>query len=109
MGQELPLNLLGTVHGMNYRREVYEEGIPNGLDDVTMMLGDRLADNLIVYLQQPQHAGFVSPHLATEADDVGEHDRGQPPCLCGLRAGIALCHGGDYRAGGPQLSNRCVF
>ena len=35
-------------------------------------------------LQQPQHAGFVRAHLATKADDVGEHDRGQPASLSPL-------------------------
>jgi hypothetical protein len=57
-------------------------------------------------LQQPQHAGFVATHLAAETHDVGEHDRGQPPRLCGLRAHAVLGHGGDYRARGLQLSNR---
>ena len=33
--------------------------------------------------------GFVRAHLAAKADDVGEHDRGQPPllhrcCLAGV-------------------------
>ena len=32
---------------------------------------------LIVHLQQPQHAGFVAAHLAAKAHHVGEHDGGQ--------------------------------
>ena len=32
-------------------------------------------------VQQPQRAGFIRAHLAAKADDVGEHDRGQPPIL----------------------------
>ena len=52
------------------------------------------------YVEQPQHARFIGPHLAAEADDVGEHDGGQAPRLCGPRAGAVLWHGGDYRIGG---------
>jgi hypothetical protein len=26
--------------------------------------------------QQTQHAGFITAHLTTKADDVSEHDRG---------------------------------
>jgi hypothetical protein len=41
------------------------------------MCGDRLLDELVMHLQQLQHAGFISPHLAAQAHDVGEHDRRQ--------------------------------
>jgi hypothetical protein len=37
----------------------------------------RLLDNLIMYVEQSQHARFIRPHLATEAHDVSEHDRGK--------------------------------
>ncbi len=62
--------------------KVHEKGITDGFDDVAMMVSHCLLDNLIMDFQQPQHAGFVRPHLATKADDVREHDRRQ---LAGLR------------------------
>ena len=34
-----------------------------------------------MHVQQPQHAGFIAPHLAAKADDVGEHDGRQLPGL----------------------------
>jgi hypothetical protein len=41
-----------------------------------MMLRHRVPDHLIMHLQQPQHPGFISAHLAAKAHDVREHDRG---------------------------------
>jgi len=55
------------------------------------MLSDSLLDDLVVCLQQPQHAGFVAAHLAAEADHIGEHDRGQT-------AGLGLQHRRDSLA-----------
>ena len=42
-------------------------------------------------VEQPQHAGFIRPHLAAEADDIGEHDRRQ---LAGLRHRTCDCSSG---------------
>ena len=39
------------------------------------MVSHGLLDDLIMHVQQPQHAGLVRPHLAAEAHDVGKHDR----------------------------------
>jgi hypothetical protein len=77
MGFELRLNTLGALHGVDDGGEVYQEGIPDGLDDNTVMLSDSLPDSLIMHVQQPQCASFVAPHLTAEADDISEHDRGQ--------------------------------
>ena len=66
---------------MDDRREVDQEGITNGFDDMAVMFSHCLLDNLVMHFQQPQHAGFVRAHLAAEADDVGEHDRRQPAGL----------------------------
>ena len=52
---------------------------------VAVMRVDSLLDELVMDVEQPQHAGFVGAHLAAEADDVGEHDRGQ-------LAGFSLNH-----------------
>jgi len=46
-----------------------------------MTFRDGLLDELIMDLQQPQHARFIRTHLPAEADNVGKHDRGQ---LAGL-------------------------
>ena len=59
----------------------YEKTIASGLNNMPVMLSDCLLDDLVMDLQQPQHAGFIGAHLAAEAHDVGEHDRGQ---LAGL-------------------------
>jgi hypothetical protein len=40
------------------------------------MLGHGLLDDAIMDIQQPQHTGFVSSHLAAEAHHVREHDGG---------------------------------
>ena len=82
---ELGVNLLGTLHGMDDGREVYEEGIPDRFDDGTMMLAHSLLDQPIMYVEQPQRAGLVAGHLTAKADDVGKHDGSQ-------LAGFALRH-----------------
>ena len=88
---ELGVNLLGTLHGMDDGREVYEEGIPDRFDDGTMMLAHSLLDQPIMHVEQPQRAGLVAAHLAAKADDVGKHDRRQPPSLRVRRAvGVVL-------------------
>ena len=74
MSQELTLNLLGELDRMNDRRKIHQEGIPDGLDDRAMVLGHCLLDDVIMDVQEPQHAGFVAAHLAAEANDVGEYD-----------------------------------
>ena len=74
-GHKLRLNLLRTLHGMHHGREVHEERIPHGFDDRTVMFRDSLANEPIMDIEQPQHAGFVGTHLATEAHNVGEHNR----------------------------------
>ena len=72
---KLGLNQLGALHGMHDGGEVYQESVPHGLDDRASMRGDRLLDDLVMHGQQPQGAGFIGTHLATKADDVGEHNR----------------------------------
>src|SRR5262245_38206042 len=68
------------------------------------MFADSVLDELIMHLQQPQHAGFIAAHLTAEADNVGEHDGCQVTSLgVGNLAGGVL-HGGDYSACGSWLS-----
>ena len=85
MRTELGLNLLGALHGMDDGGKVHQEGITDGFDDVAVMLSHGLLDDLVMDVQQPQHAGFIRAHLAAKADDVGEHDRGE-------LAGLNLLH-----------------
>jgi hypothetical protein len=75
VGTELCLHLLGTLDGMDDRREIHQEGITDGFDDVAVMGTHRVLNNPIVNFQQAQHPPFIGTHLPTEADDVGEHDR----------------------------------
>src|SRR5262245_442781 len=90
---ELSVNLLGALHGMNHRGEVYQKGIANGLDNRAVMLGDSLLNELIMGFQQSQRAGFVAAHLAAKAYDVGEHDRGQLAGLDSCRFVCRCTHG----------------
>src|SRR5262245_22153339 len=91
---------------MNHGGEIYQEGIADGLDDLTVMLGHHLPDELIMDLQQSQHAGFIGPHLAAKADDVGEHNRRQATVLSRCCPRWFPAHGGDYATGSGWLSNR---
>jgi hypothetical protein len=79
---ELSLNLLGALDSVDDGGEVYQEGVTDGLDDLSLVLSDSLSDKLVMDFQQPQGAGFVAAHLAAKADDVSEHDRGQFAHFC---------------------------
>jgi len=70
------------------------------------MLSPRLLDELIMRVQQLQHAGFINPHLAAKAHDSSEHDGRQLTSLSGDCPADVLWHEGDYRARGLRLSNR---
>ena len=61
VGTQLCLNLLGALHGMDDRGKVYQKGIAHRFDDRAVMLSDRLLNDAIMDVQQPQHAGFVAP------------------------------------------------
>jgi hypothetical protein len=76
VGTKLGLNVLGALHGMHDGGEIHQECIAHRFDNRTMMLTHRLLNALIMYVEQPQHAGFVAAHLAAKAYHVGEHDRG---------------------------------
>jgi hypothetical protein len=54
--------------------------------------------------QQVEGMGFVRAHLAAKADDVGEHDRGQPPSLTCTELLVSAFIGQDYSAGVTTLS-----
>src|SRR5262245_53636822 len=89
VGAKSSLNLLSALHGLDHGGKLHEEAIPGGLSEVTVVLTYGLLDELVVELQQPQHASFVAAHLATKADDVGEHDGGEFAGL-GRRLCLAL-------------------
>ena len=76
VGTELRQDLLGTLHGIYYRWEIHQEGIAHNLDDGAVVFTHRLVDGAIMHFEQPQHAGFITAHLAAKADDVGEHNCG---------------------------------
>jgi hypothetical protein len=69
-----------------------------------MVLGDCLLDDLVMGGQQSQGTGFIAAHLAAKADDVGKHDRGQPPLLRLRCAASVILHESDYSAGNDLLS-----
>jgi hypothetical protein len=76
MGFELRVNLLRALDRIDYRGEIDQEAVTDGFNDCAVKFGDGMLNELVVDLQQAQHAGFVRAHLAAKANDVGEHDRG---------------------------------
>src|SRR5262245_21137582 len=102
---ELGLNILGTLHCIDDRREVDQEAIAHRLDHMTMMVGYCLMDDLIMNCEHPQHTGFIAAHLMAKADNVGEHNSGQASGLASYCTRAVLGHSSDYRAGAEQLSN----
>ncbi|HJY81106.1 MAG TPA: hypothetical protein VKK81_08490 [Candidatus Binatia bacterium] len=51
VGVKLGLDLLGTAHGIDDGRELDEEAIPGGLNEVAMMLRHYLLDDLVMDVQ----------------------------------------------------------
>jgi hypothetical protein len=92
MHAKLRLNLLGTLNSVDYGGKVHQEGVTNGFDDVAMMHNDSLRDDLIMDVEQPQHAAFIRAHLAAETNNIGEHDGGQPSLLGARYATYSLLH-----------------
>jgi hypothetical protein len=76
MGMELTLNTLGTLDRVDHGGEIYQKAISQCLDNVAVMVSYGLLNDLIMDCEHAQHAGFISPHLAAKAHDVGEHDGG---------------------------------
>lgn len=101
---ELLLNLLRTLHGVDHGRKIHQERIPNRFDDVPMMHAHGLLNELVVDIEQAQHAGFVAAHLAAKADNVREHDRRESSLLSLYRAAGVVLHEVDYSAGAASLS-----
>ena len=52
VGMKLGLDTLGTLHGVHYRGKVHQETIAHGLDDVAVVGGDGLFDDLVMHGQQ---------------------------------------------------------
>src|SRR5215813_8431039 len=48
MGAEVRLHLLGTLHGVDDRGKVHQEGIANGFDEMAAMFSHRLLDNPVM-------------------------------------------------------------
>src|SRR5262245_39361381 len=106
LGTQVRLNSLRTLHGIDDGGKIYQKRITDRLNDRTMTFSHGLADDPVMDVEQPQHAGFIGAHLAAKAHDVSEHDRSQPAGLGGPRAGGVLCHSADYPLRTAELSNR---
>jgi hypothetical protein len=59
------------------RGKIHQKGITNRFNHCAMIRRHGLLDDLVMRLQQSQRTSFIGAHLATKADDVGEHDRRQ--------------------------------
>src|SRR5215207_8457736 len=101
---KLCLNLLRALYGMHHGGKIDQKGIPYSFDEYAVALSDGLLEEVIMGVQQPQHPGFIRAHLPTEAHHVGEHDRREPPRLCGCCAAGVSLHETDYSAGIVLLS-----
>src|SRR6266545_3195136 len=99
---ELRLDVLGALHSVNHGGEVHQKGIADSLDDRAVMLRYSLLDDLIMHIQQTQHAGFVRAHLAAKARYVSEHDGGQLAGLGGCRRWRVSAHGAIMRRTSPN-------
>src|SRR5262249_55457866 len=99
------LNTRATLPGMDDGGDLDQEAVPDSFDDPAVMPTHGRADDLIMPLQQPQHARFINPHLAAEAHDVGEHDGSQLTSLSESRTGAVLWPDGDYRGRSGRLSH----
>ena len=97
---QLSLKLLGALHGVDDRGKVYQESIAHELDDLSVMLRHCLPDDVVMDFEQAQRTGFVSPHLMTKADHVGEHDRREPSRLWLLHLPGGLLSRQEYTATG---------
>ncbi len=103
-----PLPLLGTLRGVDHGGKVYQKSVAHSLDDRPVVDNSRLLNDLVMRIQQVQRAGFIAAHLAAKADDVGKHDRRQPPILgVHCAAGVVLHRQGLFcwrcvAVNGPQ-------
>src|SRR5262245_58836569 len=104
VGTELSVYLLGTLYGVDDGGKIHQKGIPDAFADRAVMRGDSVLDSLIMHIQQPQGASLVAAHLTAKADDVGEHDRRQPPSLCARCVTGIVLHDVDYSADTAKLS-----
>src|SRR5215813_7474349 len=79
---ELCLNPLGALHSVNDRGEIDQKAITRRFDDVPLMGGDSLLNDLVMGFQEAQRTGFVATHLAAETHNIGEHNGGQLARFC---------------------------
>ena len=93
MCPQLVVNRQRTLYGVDDGRKIDQEGIADGFDDVPVMSAHGLLNQLIMDIEQPQHAGFVRAHLAAEADNIGKHDCSEPSMLCACHAAGVVIHG----------------
>src|SRR5215813_292397 len=117
VGLELSLNLLGALYSVDDGGEVHQKGIPHSFDDHPMMRSHGLLNNLVVDVEQAQHADFIRAHLTAEAHHVGEHDRRQLARLgstslrafhdASLASGMAIscCLSADHVFFSPRVRN----
>jgi hypothetical protein len=105
VGAELSLDLLRALHGVDDGGKVHQKGITDSFDDHTTMRSHGLLNNLIVDVEQPQHAGFIRAHLPAKAHHVGKHDGRQLASFGSCRRRRLSAHGGDYVVFSSLLSN----
>src|SRR5262249_20280128 len=76
VGAKLRLDKLDALYSVYDRGELDQKSVADSLNHAAMVFNHGLPHDPVMDCQQPQRAGFVGPHLAAKADDVGEHDRG---------------------------------
>jgi len=73
------LDLGGTTHRLNCAREFGKYRVARGVEDTAPVLGEQLIEDLTMSAQNFDSALLGLTHHAAITDDVGHHDRRQPP------------------------------
>jgi hypothetical protein len=73
------LDLEGTIYRADCAGELDQQPVSSTADQTAAMLGDLGLDRVSYVIRQPKvSALLVDTHQSTVADDVGNHDGGQP-------------------------------
>src|SRR5580692_4140393 len=76
--------LESAIHRVDCAVELDQEPVSSTADQTAAMLGDFRLDRVLYVIREPKvRPLLVDTHQSTVADDVRDHDNGQPPFRCG--------------------------
>jgi hypothetical protein len=93
--------------GLHGATEGRKETIPHSVDDISGVLLDSLASDLMEFSQQAQSLGFALLHQAAIAYHIAENDRCEPPLAQGdvVRQFLQLRSCSVHPSGGRVLDS----